>query len=119
MPGFEEVAVACHVDRGIFAAVPQHQIEVRGVSGECDIGRSVAAACGDAFGCHGDVPTVIGVLGMDDHRLGARDRELLASWRESGEQLVDPVTLVTKVRFIDPDSDFHRLARFLETCIDN
>ena len=35
------------------------------------------------------------------------------------EELVDPVTLVTKVRFIEPGSDFHRLARFLETCIDN
>jgi 6-phosphofructokinase 1 len=32
------------------------------------------------------------------------------------EQLVDPETLVTKVRFIEPKSDFHRLARFLETC---
>ncbi|MEO1525827.1 MAG: 6-phosphofructokinase [Planctomycetota bacterium] len=31
------------------------------------------------------------------------------------EQLVDPDTLVTKVRFIEPGSDFHRLARFLET----
>ncbi len=35
------------------------------------------------------------------------------------EDLVDPVTLVTNVRYIEPDSDFHRLARFLETCIDN
>lgn len=34
-------------------------------------------------------------------------------------ELVDPQTLVTKVRFIDPKSDFHRLARFLETCVDN
>ncbi len=33
--------------------------------------------------------------------------------------LVDPQTLVTKVRFIEPGSDFHRLARFLETCIDD
>ncbi|OYP30499.1 6-phosphofructokinase [Rhodopirellula sp. MGV] len=32
------------------------------------------------------------------------------------EKLVDPKTLVTKVRFIEPQSDFHRLARFLETC---
>lgn len=31
------------------------------------------------------------------------------------EQLVDPETLVTKVRYIEPGSDFHRLARFLET----
>ena len=31
------------------------------------------------------------------------------------ENLVDPETLVTKVRFIEPGSDFHRLARFLET----
>ncbi len=31
------------------------------------------------------------------------------------EQLVDPETLVTKVRFIEPGSDFHKLARFLET----
>ncbi|GAA4457672.1 6-phosphofructokinase [Novipirellula rosea] len=34
-------------------------------------------------------------------------------------KLVDPETLVTKVRFIEQNSDFHRLARFLETCIDN
>jgi 6-phosphofructokinase len=31
------------------------------------------------------------------------------------EKLVDPDTLVTKVRYIDTKSDFHRLARFLET----
>ena len=31
------------------------------------------------------------------------------------EELVDPRTLVTKVRRIDCDSDFHKLARFLET----
>ncbi len=30
------------------------------------------------------------------------------------EKLVDPVTLVTKVRFIEPGSDFHRMARYLE-----
>ncbi|KAA5547233.1 6-phosphofructokinase [Roseiconus nitratireducens] len=35
------------------------------------------------------------------------------------EKLVDPQTLVTKVRFIEPNSDFHRLARFLETCTDS
>ncbi|MEM8911190.1 MAG: 6-phosphofructokinase [Planctomycetota bacterium] len=35
------------------------------------------------------------------------------------EELVDPQTLVTKVRFIQPGCDFHRLARFLETCVDN
>jgi 6-phosphofructokinase 1 len=34
---------------------------------------------------------------------------------EPFENLVDPETLVTKVRYIDPQSDFHRLARFLET----
>ncbi len=33
------------------------------------------------------------------------------------EELVDPQTLATKVRFIEPGSDFHRLARFLETQI--
>ncbi|MCE5268025.1 MAG: 6-phosphofructokinase [Planctomycetaceae bacterium] len=32
-------------------------------------------------------------------------------------QLIDPKTLVTVVRHIEPDSDFHRLARFLETYI--
>jgi 6-phosphofructokinase 1 len=30
------------------------------------------------------------------------------------DTLVDPKTLVTKVRFIDTSSDFHRLARLLE-----
>ncbi len=34
------------------------------------------------------------------------------------DQLIDPETLVTKVRHIDTDSDFHRLARFLETYVE-
>ncbi|MEM9185640.1 MAG: 6-phosphofructokinase [Planctomycetota bacterium] len=33
------------------------------------------------------------------------------------EELVDPKTLVTVVRYIEPDSDFARLARFLETYV--
>ena len=33
------------------------------------------------------------------------------------EELVDPETLVTVVRYIEPDSDFHRLTRFLETYV--
>jgi ATP-dependent phosphofructokinase / diphosphate-dependent phosphofructokinase len=33
------------------------------------------------------------------------------------EQLIDPETLVTMVRYVDPSSDFHRLARFLETYV--
>ena len=33
------------------------------------------------------------------------------------EELVDPATLVTKVRYIELDSDFHRLARFVETVV--
>ncbi len=36
---------------------------------------------------------------------------------EPFENLVDPATLVTKVRYIDTNSDFHRLARFLETYV--
>ena len=31
--------------------------------------------------------------------------------------LVDPETLVTIVRYVKPDSDFHQLARFLETYV--
>ena len=31
------------------------------------------------------------------------------------DKLVDQVTLVTKVRYIEPSSDFYRLARFMET----
>ena len=33
------------------------------------------------------------------------------------EKLVDQETLVTTVRFVERDSDFHKLARFLETNI--
>ncbi|MFP6614138.1 MAG: 6-phosphofructokinase [Pirellulales bacterium] len=33
------------------------------------------------------------------------------------EELVDPETLVTVVRYVDTNSDFHRLARFLETYV--
>jgi ATP-dependent phosphofructokinase / diphosphate-dependent phosphofructokinase len=35
------------------------------------------------------------------------------------EELVDPETLVTVVRYIEPGSDFHRLARFLETYVND
>jgi 6-phosphofructokinase len=35
------------------------------------------------------------------------------------EELVDPQTLVTKVRYIEPKSDFYRLARFLEGFVDH
>ncbi|QDV12988.1 Pyrophosphate--fructose 6-phosphate 1-phosphotransferase [Rosistilla oblonga] len=35
------------------------------------------------------------------------------------DNLVDPKTLVTKVRFIEGDSDFYKLARFLETCVED
>jgi len=34
-------------------------------------------------------------------------------------QLVDPNTLVTVVRYIEPGADFHRLARFLETYVND
>jgi len=34
------------------------------------------------------------------------------------EKLVDPATLVTVVRYVDPESDFHKLARFLETYVE-
>ena len=33
------------------------------------------------------------------------------------EKLVDPETFVTVVRYVRPNSDFHRLARFLETYV--
>lgn len=33
------------------------------------------------------------------------------------EKLIDPESLVTVVRYINPNSDFHRLARFLETYV--
>jgi len=35
------------------------------------------------------------------------------------DTLIDPRNLVTKVRYIEPNSDFHRLARFLETYVDS
>ncbi len=34
------------------------------------------------------------------------------------EELVDPATLVTKVRYIETTSDFYKLARFVETQVD-
>jgi 6-phosphofructokinase 1 len=33
------------------------------------------------------------------------------------EELVDPSTLVTVVRHIEPESDFQKLTRFLETYV--
>jgi 6-phosphofructokinase 1 len=34
------------------------------------------------------------------------------------KELVNPETLITEVRYVKPGSDFHRLARFLETRVD-
>jgi 6-phosphofructokinase 1 len=36
---------------------------------------------------------------------------------EPFSNLIDPETLVTKVRYVEPNSDFHKLARFLETAV--
>jgi 6-phosphofructokinase len=36
---------------------------------------------------------------------------------ESFSDLIDAETLVTKVRYVEPNSDFHKLARFLETAV--
>jgi 6-phosphofructokinase 1 len=33
------------------------------------------------------------------------------------DTLIDQETLVTRLRFVNPDSDFHKLARFLETYV--
>ena len=33
------------------------------------------------------------------------------------DDLINPETLVTMVRYVEPTSDFHRLARFLETYV--
>lgn len=38
---------------------------------------------------------------------------------EPFDRLVDPETLVTRVRYINPGSDFHKLARFLETHVND
>ena len=38
---------------------------------------------------------------------------------EPFENLINPETLVTKVRYIETESDFHRLARFLETHVND
>jgi 6-phosphofructokinase 1 len=38
---------------------------------------------------------------------------------EPFDKLVDPETLVTKVRYIETGSDFHKLARFLETDVND
>ncbi len=35
------------------------------------------------------------------------------------DELIDPATLVTKVRYIEPGSDFYRLARFVEACFED
>jgi 6-phosphofructokinase 1 len=35
------------------------------------------------------------------------------------KELINPETMITEVRFVKPGSDFHRLARFLETRVDS
>jgi 6-phosphofructokinase 1 len=54
--------------------------------------------------------------GLDGHMVSASG-QLDLEYVPFGE-LVDPETMVTQVRAIEPGSDFHRLARFLETRTD-
>ncbi len=51
--------------------------------------------------------------GLDGHMVSVAGQ--LALTYVPFSDLVNPETLVTDVRFIEPGSDFHRLARFLET----
>ena len=51
--------------------------------------------------------------GLDGHMVSVAGQ--LALTYVPFSDLVNPETLVTEVRFIKPGSDFHRLARFLET----
>lgn len=91
MPFREEFAVSIDGDTRVVSPIPHRQVEVRCVSGEGDVCRSVAADCGDAFGADRDAPVVVGIRGVDDHRLGTHDGELGGSWRERGKQYVDSV----------------------------
>jgi len=54
--------------------------------------------------------------GVDGHMVSVSG-QLDLQYVPFGE-LVNPETLRTEVRFIEPGSDFHRLARFLETRVD-
>lgn len=50
--------------------------------------------------------------GLDGHMVSVSGQ--LALHYVPFDHLVDPVTLATQVRYVQPGSDFHRLARFLE-----
>ncbi|MCA9656334.1 MAG: 6-phosphofructokinase [Myxococcales bacterium] len=54
--------------------------------------------------------------GLDGHMVSVSGQLDLHYVRFS--ELINPQTLKTEVRFIEPGSDFHRLARFLETRVD-
>lgn len=54
--------------------------------------------------------------GLDGHMVSVTG-QLDLRYVSFGE-LVNPETLITDVRFVKPGSDFHRLARFLETRVD-
>jgi 6-phosphofructokinase len=54
--------------------------------------------------------------GLDGHMVSTTGQ--LALRYVPFNELVNPETLITEVRFVEPGSDFHRLARFLETRVD-
>lgn len=55
--------------------------------------------------------------GLDGHMVSTEGQLQLVY--VAFDKLVDPVSLKTEVRFIELDSDYHQLARFLETRVDN
>ncbi|MBX3247558.1 MAG: 6-phosphofructokinase [Myxococcales bacterium] len=54
--------------------------------------------------------------GLDGHMVSVRGQ--LDLWYPAFSELIDPETMLATIRYIRPGSDYHRLARFMETRTD-
>lgn len=82
-----------------------------GYEGRCAPPHAFDVMLGSQLGC-GAYRALV-EQGLDGHMVSVAGQLSLTYVPFS--DLVNPETLVTEVRFIEPGSDFHRLARFLET----
>ena len=86
MPQVHEVGVSGHRDVGVRQPVPQQEVEVGCHCSQREVGDIALTGGFGVFGAHGDVPVVVGVLGVNVNHLwalehapeaGAADRERL------------------------------------------
>jgi len=91
VPQVHEVGVSGHRDVGFRQPVPQQEVEVGCHCSQREVGDIALTGGFGVFGAHGDVPVVVGVLGVNVNHLWALDIERAGAWSEPIQKFVEHV----------------------------